>query len=44
MPLKFEWNPNKAKKNIEKHRVSFDGLDHRFGQFSSFPEKDGILL
>jgi hypothetical protein len=24
MPLKFEWNPNKAKKNIEKHGVSFD--------------------
>ncbi|MEA1969697.1 MAG: BrnT family toxin [Thermodesulfobacteriota bacterium] len=24
MPLKFEWNPKKAKKNIEKHGVSFD--------------------
>ncbi len=24
MALKFEWNPNKAKKNIEKHGVSFD--------------------
>lgn len=24
MPLNFEWNPNKAKKNIEKHGVSFD--------------------
>ncbi len=24
MPLKFEWNTNKAKKNIEKHGVSFD--------------------
>ena len=24
MPLKFEWNPNKAQKNIEKHGVSFD--------------------
>ncbi|MDL1975035.1 MAG: BrnT family toxin [Deltaproteobacteria bacterium] len=22
--MKFEWNPNKAKKNIEKHGVSFD--------------------
>ncbi len=24
MSLKFEWNPNKAKKNIQKHRISFD--------------------
>lgn len=24
MSLKFEWNPNKAEKNIEKHGVSFD--------------------
>ncbi len=24
MSLKFEWNPNKAKQNIEKHGVSFD--------------------
>ena len=24
MPLKFEWNPKKAKQNIEKHGVSFD--------------------
>ena len=24
MSLKFEWNQNKAKKNIEKHGVSFD--------------------
>ncbi len=24
MPLKFEWNPKKAQKNIEKHGVSFD--------------------
>jgi len=24
MPLKFEWNTNKAKKNIEKHGVSID--------------------
>jgi len=24
MPLKFEWNPNKAKKNVEKHGISFD--------------------
>lgn len=24
MSLKFEWNPKKAKKNIEKHGVSFD--------------------
>ena len=24
MSLKFKWNPNKAKKNIEKHGVSFD--------------------
>lgn len=24
MSLQFEWNPNKAKKNIEKHGVSFD--------------------
>lgn len=24
MPLKFEWNPIKAKQNIEKHGVSFD--------------------
>lgn len=24
MPLKFEWNLEKAKKNIEKHGVSFD--------------------
>ncbi|WP_211232819.1 BrnT family toxin [Desulfatirhabdium butyrativorans] len=24
MPLKFDWNPKKAQKNIEKHGVSFD--------------------
>ncbi len=24
MSLKFEWNPSKAKKNIEKHGVSFE--------------------
>jgi len=24
MSLKFKWNPNKAKKNIAKHGVSFD--------------------
>ena len=24
MSLKFEWNPNKAKKNIEKHGISSD--------------------
>ncbi|MEE4355843.1 MAG: BrnT family toxin [Desulfococcaceae bacterium] len=24
MPLKFEWNPDKAEKNMEKHGVSFD--------------------
>jgi uncharacterized DUF497 family protein len=24
MPLNFEWNPQKAKKNIEKHGISFD--------------------
>lgn len=24
MPLKFEWNQKKAKKNIEKHGVSFE--------------------
>jgi uncharacterized DUF497 family protein len=24
MPLKFDWNPKKAKQNIKKHGVSFD--------------------
>lgn len=24
MPLIFEWNPNKAEKNIRKHKISFD--------------------
>ena len=24
MKLQFEWDPNKAAKNIEKHQVSFD--------------------
>ncbi len=24
MSLKFEWNPNKAKKNKDKHGISFD--------------------
>ena len=24
MSLRFEWNPNKAKKNIVKHGISFD--------------------
>jgi len=24
MPLKFEWNPKKARKNIEKHGISFN--------------------
>jgi len=24
MTLKFEWDPNKATRNVEKHRVSFE--------------------
>ncbi len=24
MPLKFEWNPGKAQKNIKKHRITFN--------------------
>ena len=24
MPLQFEWNPKKAKANLEKHSVSFE--------------------
>ena len=31
MHIEFEWDPNKAKKNIKKHRVSFNEAATVFG-------------
>jgi uncharacterized DUF497 family protein len=31
MHIEFEWDPDKAKKNIEKHRVSFNEAATVFG-------------
>jgi uncharacterized DUF497 family protein len=31
MPLKFEWNPEKAEQNLDKHRVSFPEAATVFG-------------
>ena len=40
MSLKFEWNPNKAKKNIEKHGVSFEEAATAFSDFLSITYGD----
>jgi uncharacterized DUF497 family protein len=31
MPLKFEWDPEKAEQNLDKHRVSFPEAATMFG-------------
>lgn len=42
MKLTFEWDPDKAKTNLRKHRVSFDEAATVFGDVmsSTFPDPD----
>ncbi len=42
MPLKFEWNPKKAKQNIEKHGVSFDEAATAFSDPLSMTYDDPV--
>ena len=40
MSLKFEWNPKKAKQNIEKHGVSFEEASTVFSDLLSMTYDD----
>ena len=40
MPLRFEWDPTKAKTNLAKHRVSFEDAATVFGDVLSLTIPD----
>ena len=40
MPLRFEWDPEKAKSNLKKHGVSFEEAATAFGDSLSLTVED----
>jgi uncharacterized DUF497 family protein len=40
MPLRFEWDPEKAASNLEKHGISFDEASSVFGDTLSMTRPD----